>query len=57
MQKSPTDLSPISGPEPECVTTGVMPDGTILSFVGLERSGGIIVHDISDPYVCVYVCV
>ncbi|GMH70623.1 hypothetical protein TrRE_jg630, partial [Triparma retinervis] len=37
------------GPEPECVTTGVMPDGTRLSFVGLERTGGIVTHDITDP--------
>jgi hypothetical protein len=44
------DRSDAKGPEPECVATGTLPDGTILSFVGLERSGGIITYDISDPY-------
>mmetsp|Transcript_19576 Transcript_19576/g.40867 ORF Transcript_19576/g.40867 Transcript_19576/m.40867 type:complete len:242 (-) Transcript_19576:627-1352(-) len=37
------------GREPECVTTGKMPDGTRLSFVGLERTGGIVTHDITTP--------
>ena len=43
------DRSDAKGPEPECVTTGVMPDGTRLMFGGLERTGGIVVMDISTP--------
>lgn len=43
------DRSDAKGPEPECVTTGTMSDGTILSFVGLERTGGIMVYDVSTP--------
>jgi len=37
------------GVEPECITTGVMSDGTRLVFSGLERSGGIITFDATDP--------
>ena len=36
------------GAEPECVTIGML-DGTRLSFVGMERTGGILVYDISNP--------
>ena len=43
------DRSDAKGPEPECVTTGVMSDGKILAFVGLERVGGIMVYDVSVP--------
>lgn len=46
--------SDAKGPEPECVTVGTMSDGTVLSFVGLERTGGIVVYDISDPENPVY---
>lgn len=43
------DRSDAKGPEPECVTTGVMADGTRLAFVGLERTGGIMTYDVSTP--------
>lgn len=37
------------GPEPEALTIGIGEDGTVLAFVGLERIGGIMVYDITDP--------
>ena len=36
------------GPEPEALTVGVI-DGTPYAFIGLERVGGIMVYDITDP--------
>jgi len=36
------------GPEPEAVTTGIV-DGVLYAFIGLERIGGIMVYDLSDP--------
>lgn len=42
------DRSGKKGPEPESVTTGVI-DGRICAFVGLERIGGIMIYDITDP--------
>lgn len=36
------------GPEPEAVTIGEV-DGRTYAFVGLERVGGIMVYDITDP--------
>lgn len=36
------------GPEPEGVTTGLV-DGVPYAFIGLERVGGIMVFDMSDP--------
>ena len=36
------------GPEPEGVTIGEI-DGTIYAFIVLERIGGVMVYDISDP--------
>ena len=36
------------GPEPESVITGVV-DGRTYAFVGLERIGGVMVYDITDP--------
>ncbi len=43
------DRSDAKGPEPECVDTGVMTDGTRLAFIGLERTGGIMTYDITTP--------
>ena len=42
------------GPEPEGVATGVV-DGRTYAFVGLERIGGFMVYDISDPSNASYV--
>jgi len=36
------------GPEPEAIATGVV-DGTPYAFIGLERTGGIMVYDVSNP--------
>lgn len=36
------------GPEPECVAVGTMADGRRLVFTGLERTGGVVVHDATD---------
>ncbi|SHI19408.1 choice-of-anchor I family protein [Ferrimonas marina] len=37
------------GAEPEALTVGVMDDKTY-AFVGLERMGGIMVYDVTNPY-------
>lgn len=42
------DRSDNKGPEPEGVTLGSIGDKTY-AFVGLERIGGVMVYDISDP--------
>ena len=36
------------GPEPEAITTGVL-DGKTYAFIGIERTGGIMVYDVSTP--------
>ena len=36
------------GPEPEAIAVGVY-EGRTLAFIGLERVGGIMVYDITDP--------
>lgn len=36
------------GPEPEAITTGTI-NGKTYAFVGLERTGGIMVYDVSNP--------
>ena len=42
------------GAEPEGVTTGVV-NGRTYAFVGLERIGGIVVYDVTDPTNPIYV--
>lgn len=42
------DRSDDKGPEPEGVTVGRI-DGRVYAFVGLERVGGIIMFDVTDP--------
>ncbi len=41
--------SPAKGPEPEAVAVGEI-DGRTYAFIGLERVGGIMVYDVSDPF-------
>ncbi|MFL1407573.1 choice-of-anchor I family protein [Marinobacter sp. M1N3S26] len=36
------------GPEPEAVTIGTI-DGRVYAFIGLERVGGLMVYDVTDP--------
>jgi hypothetical protein len=42
------------GPEPEGVTLGMI-DGRTYAFIGLERIGGVMVYDITDPANASYV--
>tara|TARA_R110001583_G_scaffold112917_6_gene263169 strand:+ start:58322 stop:60082 length:1761 start_codon:yes stop_codon:yes gene_type:complete len=42
------DRSDNKGPEPEAITTAVI-DGQTYAFIGLERMGGIMVYNISNP--------
>ncbi|MEZ4868570.1 MAG: choice-of-anchor I family protein [Caldilineaceae bacterium] len=42
------------GPEPEGVDIGVV-NGKSYAFIGLERIGGVMVYDISDPHAPVFV--
>lgn len=48
------DRSDNKGPEPEGITTGVIGDKTY-AFIGLERIGGVVVYDVTDPTAPVYV--
>ena len=48
------DRSGKKGPEPETVVTGTV-DGKTYSFVTLERIGGVMVYDITDPTAVSYV--
>ncbi len=42
------DRSDNKGPEPEAVTVGEI-DGRTYAFVGMERTGGIVMYDVTDP--------
>lgn len=48
------DRSPAKGPEPESVTLGTFGNKTY-AFIGLERVGGVMVYDITDPAAAMYV--
>lgn len=47
-QPSFKDRSDDKGPEPEALALGVIGE-KIYAFIGMERSGGIAVYDVSDP--------
>ena len=42
------DRSDNKGPEPEAVAVGEI-DGRMYAFIGLERIGGIVMYDVTDP--------
>ena len=48
------DRSDNKGPEPEGVTLGVIGDQTY-AFIGLERMGGVMVYNVTDPTAPVFV--
>jgi hypothetical protein len=48
------DRSPAKGPEPESVVTAKFGTKTF-AFIGLERVGGVMVYDVSNPAAPVYV--
>jgi len=48
------DRSDNKGPEPEGVTVGMIGE-TLYAFIGLERIGGVMVYDITDPIAPVFV--
>ncbi len=48
------DRSDNKGPEPEGVAVGAI-NGHTYAFVGLERMGGVMVYDVSNPYAPEYV--
>lgn len=51
---APKDRSDDKGPEPEGVTVGII-GTTPYAFIALERIGGVMVYDISNPAAPVYV--
>ncbi|GAB3997401.1 hypothetical protein GCM10029992_20190 [Glycomyces albus] len=53
-ENDPDKRSDDKGPEPEDVTVGTIGDRTY-AFIGLERVGGIMVYDITDPAQATYV--
>ncbi|GIW85918.1 MAG: hypothetical protein KatS3mg108_0242 [Isosphaeraceae bacterium] len=42
------------GPEPEGIVLGTL-NGRTYAFIGLERTGGVMVYDVSDPYAPTFV--
>ncbi|WP_052848698.1 choice-of-anchor I family protein [Streptomyces avicenniae] len=47
-ENDPDSRSDAKGPEPEGVTVGTV-RGTTYAFAGLERVGGVVAYDLSDP--------
>lgn len=47
-ENDPDDRSDDKGPEPEALAIGKV-NGHLYAFIGLERTGGIMVYDIEDP--------
>ena len=52
---APDNRSDNKGPEPEALVTGMI-DGRTYAFIALERIGGVMVYDISDPWSPIFAC-
>lgn len=48
-KNAPDDRSENKGPEPEAVTVGMI-DNKQYAFIGLERTGGVMVYDVTNPF-------
>ena len=53
-EQDPDGRSDAKGPEPEAITVGRI-NGHTYAFVGLERMGGVMVFDISNPFAADFV--
>jgi hypothetical protein len=53
-EADPDSRSDAKGPEPEALDVGVLGDSTY-AFIGLERTGGIVVYDVTNPEEPVFV--
>ncbi len=53
-ENAPDDRSENKGPEPEAVTVGMVDDKQY-AFIGLERTGGVMVYDVTNPFAVSFV--
>jgi hypothetical protein len=53
-ENAPDDRSENKGPEPEAVTVGMIDDKQY-AFIGLERTGGVMVYDVTNPFAVSFV--
>lgn len=53
-KNAPDDRSENKGPEPEAVTIGMVDDKKY-AFIGLERTGGVMVYDVTNPFAVSFV--
>ena len=53
-KNAPDDRSENKGPEPEAVTIGMVDDKQY-AFIGLERTGGVMVYDVTNPFAVSFV--
>ena len=53
-ENAPDDRSENKGPEPEAVTIGMVDDKQY-AFIGLERTGGVMVYDVTNPFAVSFV--
>ena len=53
-ENAPDDRSENKGPEPEAVAVGMI-DNKQYAFIGLERTGGVMVYDVTNPFAVSFV--